>query len=119
MSSPYPIFFVLLFWYNKGRMLFLKRKGYCMAKYMLPFVLLLIAVFAWAAEKTGDTRMMTATQLLPMLGKPDLIIIDVRTSYEWDKSKVKIKGAVREEGMKFGSWMNKYPKEKTIVLYCA
>jgi len=90
-----------------------------MAKYVLPFVLLFIVFLAWTAEKTDDTRLITAAQLLPMLGKPDLIIIDVRTSYEWDKSKVKIKGAVREEGMKFGSWMNKYPKDKTIVLYCA
>ncbi len=90
-----------------------------MAKYLFPFVLLLIAVFACGAEKTGDTRMMSAAQLLPMLEKRDLIIIDVRTSYEWDKSKVKIKGAVREEGMRFGSWMNKYPKDKIIVLYCA
>ncbi len=90
-----------------------------MAKYVLPFVLLFIVFFAWTAEKTDDTRLITAAQLLPMLGKPDLIIIDVRTSYEWDKSKVKIKGVVREEGMKFGSWMNKYSKDKTIVLYCA
>jgi len=88
-----------------------------MAKYVFPFVLVLIAVFAWAAEKANTTNALTIEQLLPMLGKPDLIIIDVRTSYEWDNSKVKIKGAVREEGMKFGSWMNKYPKDKTIVLY--
>lgn len=34
-------------------------------------------------------------------------------------SKVKIKGAVREEGMKFGCLINKYPKDETIVLYRA
>lgn len=54
-----------------------------------------------------------------MLGKPDVVIIDVRTNYDWDNSKVKIPGAVKEEGMKFASWMSKYPKDKTIVLYCA
>jgi rhodanese-related sulfurtransferase len=62
---------------------------------------------------------MTKEQLLPMLGKSDVIIIDVRSKYDWDESKVKIKGAVREDGLKFGSWMKKYPKDKTIVLYCA
>jgi rhodanese-related sulfurtransferase len=66
-----------------------------------------------------DGRLMTKEQLRPLLGSPDLIIIDVRTNYDWDNSKTKIKGAVREEGMKFGSWMNKYPKDKTIVIYCA
>jgi len=81
--------------------------------------MLLVAVFSYAAEKTNSPNTLIAAELLRMLGKPDEIIIDVRTSYEWGKSKVKIKGAVREEGMKFGSWMNKYPKNKTIVLYCA
>ena len=78
-------------------------------------VLLVLVNFA----RAGDARMMTKEQLLPLLGKPDVVIIDVRTNYDWDSSKVKIKGAVREEGMKFASWMKKYPKDKTIVLYCA
>ena len=81
--------------------------------------LLVLAVFACGVARADDTHTMTKEQLLPLLGKPNVIIIDVRTNYDWDNSKVKIKGAVREEGMKFGSWMNKYPKDKTIVLYCA
>ena len=82
-------------------------------------VLVLIALAGYGAARADDSHMMTKEQLLSMLGKPDVIIIDVRTNYDWDHSNVKIKGAVREEGMKFGSWMNKYPKDKTIVLYCA
>jgi rhodanese-related sulfurtransferase len=83
-------------------------------------VLMLIALsYGYGAARADDGHMMTKEQLLSMLGKPDVIIIDVRTNYDWDHSDVKIKGAVREEGMKFGSWMKKYPKDKTIVLYCA
>jgi rhodanese-related sulfurtransferase len=82
-------------------------------------VLVLLAV-AYGMARAGDSsHEMTKEQLRPLLGKPDVIIIDVRTNYDWDNSKRKIPGAVREEGMKFGSWMNKYPKDKTIVLYCA
>lgn len=81
--------------------------------------LLVLVAFAYGAARADDQHMMTKEQLRPLLGKPDVVVIDVRTNYDWDNSKTKIKGAVREEGMKFGSWMNKYPKDKTIVLYCA
>jgi rhodanese-related sulfurtransferase len=90
-----------------------------MKKYALSVLILVLAAFAYGNARASDANMMTKEQLLPMLGKPDVIVIDVRTNYDWDKSKVKIKGAVREEGMKFGSWMKKYPMDKTLVLYCA
>lgn len=90
-----------------------------MVKYVLSTVLLVLIALAYGVASANDAHVMKKEQLLPMLGTPDVIIIDVRTKYDWDESKVKIKGALREEGMKFGSWINKYPKDKTIVLYCA
>jgi len=54
-----------------------------------------------------------------MLGNPDLVIIDARRDGDWKLSKVKIKGAVREDLEKVDTWMNKYPKDKTLVFYCA
>ncbi|MGA3172969.1 MAG: rhodanese-like domain-containing protein [Syntrophorhabdales bacterium] len=90
-----------------------------MVKYAVPVVMLSLIAFACGVAGASDPHMMTKEQLLPLLGKSDVIVIDVRTNYDWDKSKVKIKGALREEGMKFASWMNKYPREKTLVLYCA
>ena len=89
-----------------------------MLKSLASIVFLALIVLVGVA-KADDPLVMTKEQLLPLLGKPDIIIIDVRTNYDWDSSKVKIKGAVREEGMKFASWMKKYPKDKTIVFYCA
>jgi rhodanese-related sulfurtransferase len=57
-------------------------------------------------------------ELRDMLGKPDVVIIDVRLKEQWDSSNVKIPGAQREEpGEKAESWALKYPKDKTIVLY--
>ncbi len=90
-----------------------------MTKYAISAIILVFSVLACAGARAADVPAITKEQLLPLLGKPGIIVIDVRTKYDWDKSEVKIKGAVREEGMKFGSWMNKYPKDKTIVLYCA
>jgi rhodanese-related sulfurtransferase len=90
-----------------------------MVKYFVSTVLLVLIALSYGIARADDAHTMTKEQLLPMLGKSDVIIIDVRSKYDWDDSKVKIKGAVRQDGMKFGSWMKKYPKDKTIVLYCA
>lgn len=61
----------------------------------------------------------TKEKLKEMLGNPDVITIDVRIENDWKTSEVKIKGAVREDPKKVNSWMNNYPKEKTLVFYCA
>jgi predicted sulfurtransferase len=63
---------------------------------------------------------MTKEELKEMLGKPDVIIIDVRATLDWQESGQKILGAVREDPDKAAkSWAEKYPKDKAIVLYCA
>jgi hypothetical protein len=56
-------------------------------------------------------------ELQPMLGNPGVIIIDVRAGGDWTASDSKIKGAVREEPGKVDSWMDGYPKDKTLVFY--
>jgi len=96
-----------------------QKRGVLMVKYAASIVLLVLVGLAYGVAWPDDTHTMTKEQLRPLLGKPDVIVIDVRTNYDWDNSKAKIPGAVREEGMKFASWMNKYPKDKTLVLYCA
>ncbi len=55
-----------------------------------------------------------------MLGNTDVIIVDVRLSNDWEQSKSKILGAIREdpEG-DVKTWADQYSKEKTLVFYCA
>jgi Rhodanese-like domain len=64
-----------------------------------------------------DVPRMTIDELKSLLGKPEVVIIDVRAGADWSASSMKIQGAVREEPNKADTWMNKYPKDKTIVLY--
>jgi hypothetical protein len=67
-----------------------------------------------------ETPRMTKEELKGLMGKPDVIIIDVRAKGDWEGSKEKIQGAVRENPDKStNSWANKYPKDKTLVFYCA
>lgn len=67
----------------------------------------------WAA----DAPRMTKQELKGMLGKDNVIIIDVRSEIDWDKSSQKVPGSVREDLGKIESWMAKYPKDKILVLY--
>ncbi len=78
-----------------------------------------IAFFIGVAGAAEEVPKITLEQLKAMLGDPGVIIIDVRLAPEWIHSDAKIKGAVREDPVQVDSWMNKYPKEKTIVFYCA
>jgi rhodanese-related sulfurtransferase len=66
-----------------------------------------------------EVKRATIEELKGMLGNPDLVIVDVRRDGDWKSSKVKIKGAVREDQEKVETWMGKYPKDKTLVFYCA
>jgi hypothetical protein len=66
-----------------------------------------------------DSVRITADQLKAMLGRPDVLVVDVRDPISWDKSNGKIPGAVREDPDNAAAWSSKVPKDKTIVLYCA
>jgi hypothetical protein len=54
-------------------------------------------------------------QVSSLLGKPDVVILDLRTG----KVDRKIPGSVREDpNRSVNSWAEKFPKEKTFILYC-
>jgi len=64
------------------------------------------------------TPKMTKEELRPLMGDPNVVIIDVRLNDEWKNSESKIKGAAREDPEKtIRDWADKYPKDKTFVFY--
>lgn len=66
-----------------------------------------------------DVPRMSIDELKSRLADPSLALIDVRAAKDWSGSSLKIKGAVREDPEKVSAWAAKYPKDKTLVLYCA
>ncbi len=82
-------------------------------------VTLLMTFWVLAASAyAADVPKITKEELRAMIGSPDLIIIDVRIERDWNSSAQKIRGAVWEDFMDVDTWARKYPKDKTIVLYC-
>ncbi len=72
------------------------------------------------SEALAQANRISKEELKGMLGRPDVVVIDVRQPGDLEKSGTKIKGAVREDPRQdVKSWADKYPKDKTIVLYCA
>jgi hypothetical protein len=62
---------------------------------------------------------MSIEALKARLEFPDTIVLDVRTGWSWSTSNSKIAGAIREDPKEFSHWYDKYPKNKTLVLYCS
>jgi len=87
-------------------------------------LMLALACMAYVGFATPDARAaeaarMSKDELKGKLGSPEVVVIDVRSYIDWLFSGDKIVGAVREDYRNFDRWYANYPKEKTLVLYCA
>ncbi len=96
------------------------RKPLMKPKSFVPYVFLLFVALAWVPSVMGaDIPRITKEELKAMIGNPNVIIVDVRTNAGWSESKLKIKGAIREDPTQVKSWIEKYPLDKTFVFYCS
>jgi hypothetical protein len=84
-------------------------------------VFLAVIIFCIGPPALGfdDVPRMDKDELKALLDNPDVIILDARTTSNWNQSEYKIKGAHRLDQSNADSVEAMYPKEKTIVLYCA
>jgi rhodanese-related sulfurtransferase len=89
------------------------------SKFILWLPVCLILMFAASFAGAEGVIVISKDQLKAELAKPDVIVVDVRGPHDWESSQWKIKGARREPPAELGRWIDKYPKDKTIVFYCA
>jgi predicted sulfurtransferase len=93
----------------------MNRKAYFIFAALIVVNALMVAVAGAASEAPR----MSKEELKSRLSDKNIVLIDVRTDRDWTRSDSKIKGAVREDPVNVATWAKKYPKDKTIVLYCA
>lgn len=79
---------------------------------------LLVSVGAAAVVSAEEVPRISKEVLKALLGNPEVAVVDVRLGTDWNASEFKIKGAVRESKEDI-SWVDKYGKDKVLVLYCA
>ena len=80
---------------------------------------LLILSTGLALPAAADVSTVTKEELKAQLDSSDVMILDVRTGGDWKSSEFKIKGAIRANPNEFDKWAEVYPKNKTLILYCA
>jgi len=87
---------------------------------MKKIVVLLLALSLLAAVPVFSSSVpkMDKDELKSLLGSDNLVILDVRIGKDWSSSEFKIKDAVRMNTSDL-SLLKKYPKDTTLVLYCA
>jgi hypothetical protein len=87
-------------------------------KWFLSLTVTLTAVLLGCATtplESQDIPRMTTAELRANLDNPQVVILDVRTPRDWNRSPTKIKGAVRVDS----NWTTEtYPRDSLVVLYC-
>jgi rhodanese-related sulfurtransferase len=79
--------------------------------------LIVVGLFLFRPVAAKDVPRITAEELKGILGNPDVVVLDVRYSQNWQDSDLKIKSAIRGNPDNFSSWFDQFPKDKTLVLY--
>jgi len=92
----------------------------CIGRHLCLFVLLLLIAqpLDTAADSTDEVPRISVIAVETLLDNPDIVIIDVRKKKSWWSSTTKIYGAVREDPSEVSQWADKYPKTKTLFIYC-
>ena len=90
-------------------------------KYALIPVLVVLMLFTahYVFPGSDEVPKITAQELKGKMDKGEnIIIIDVRTGLEYDRSKYKIKGSIRIPIFQIAERSKELPKDKGIVTYC-
>ena len=81
--------------------------------------LTLMGLLLQAAVAQSAVATMTKEDLRAKLESPGVVIIDVRLGKDWKASEEKIKGAMRVDPAEVERVATEYPKDTTLVFYCA
>jgi rhodanese-related sulfurtransferase len=68
-------------------------------------------------QEKGEIPRIPKDELRARLDDPETAVIDVRQ--EQSEATEKIRNAALEDVNKVDNWADKYPKDKSIILYCS
>jgi 3-mercaptopyruvate sulfurtransferase SseA len=82
-------------------------------------LLLLVALAGYSAMPTTVEQVprLTKEAVKEMLGKPDVVIVDIRYIKQYEQSDKRIPGAVFVQPEDFDEFAKNYPKQRTYILY--
>jgi predicted sulfurtransferase len=85
----------------------------------LVIALILVALTGYSAPPASVEQVprLTKEAVKEMLGKPDVVIVDIRYIKQYEQSNSRLPGAVFVQPENFDEFAKNYPKDKTYVLY--
>lgn len=84
----------------------------------LLFSLLKTGLLVALCNNAAAGERITAEELRAKLCSEQVLVLDLRDSELWEKSKIKIKCSRRVDPEDLSSWLVTLPEDKEIVLYC-
>ncbi len=87
---------------------------------LLAALLSLVALAGWSAPPSSVEQVprLTKDTVKELLGKPDVVIVDIRYIRQYEQSDKKIPGAVFVQPENFDEFVKNHPKkDATYVLY--
>lgn len=81
--------------------------------------ILIVFIGCTAIQSAQDVPRISKDELKAKLGSSGMVLIDVRTESDWEKSVEKITGAIRMDPAAVDAWAATLSKDKEIILYCA
>jgi rhodanese-related sulfurtransferase len=84
-------------------------------------MILTLLAAAWLAGPAlgQEVRYVDRDTLKSWLGRPQVLVLDVRQPGAWEHSDQKIRGALREDPNEVAKWGPGLPKNNRIVVYCS
>ena len=96
----------------------MKGKPILIAAVAVLLSLVALAGYSAPPEKVEQVPRLTKEVVKDMLGKPDVVIVDIRYIRQYEQSDKKLPGAVFVQPENFDEFVKNYPqKDKTYVLY--
>ena len=86
------------------------------------YVMLISAVLLFATSSVvsaTEVPRMSPDELKSRLGEAGLVVLDVRSGRDWNQSGQQIASSERVDPGGTSQWADHYPKDRTMVLYCA
>ena len=96
----------------------MKRKPILISALVPVFLLIALSGYSAPPSSVEQVPRLTKEAVKEMLGKPDVVIVDIRYIKQYEQSDKKLPGAVFVQPENFDEFVKNNPtKDKTYVLY--
>lgn len=85
----------------------------------VPLLVAVLLLSLCSGAVAASVPRISSDELKSRLGEANLVILDVRSNWDWGQSGRQIVGSERVNPAAAVQWADRYPKDKVIVLYCA